>query len=270
MTRLPDERAREVIDLLDSYDQMIEDANASKRDLLQEVRAELAAHTKGEIGDEIAGLKACVATLRRRRSAPEKLAQAENRGEIAEAYLALYDRAARAPRATRTRESDDEGPGEQAGDEANAAEGNVFAPADAPESVTAGETATEFTNARPETPPAAQDRGAMVQGQDGSAATTVGITGGIVPVEAEQSVTSPEPGEGAATRIDPAPAPDGTAFTPKPGDLFLDPHHTVSSFMRSSICLRLGLDDDEFDAFRAEMIAGKSAPDAIYAVRAHP
>jgi hypothetical protein len=97
-----DARLQEVIDLLLSYDQMAKDANDAKRELLTDYRErDCAGLTKADCKVRVDALKAAATRIKKRLSAPEKLEQEEQRDELAEQYVEIYDRSSRAPRATR-------------------------------------------------------------------------------------------------------------------------------------------------------------------------
>jgi dGTP triphosphohydrolase len=98
MTSLPDQRAREVADLIDEYDQQIKDLQDGKRETFISVRAELEnmGLSRPNVAAEIAALKSAIAARRKRREAtPEQ----EEREHLTEEYLTIIE--ARAPRATR-------------------------------------------------------------------------------------------------------------------------------------------------------------------------
>jgi hypothetical protein len=97
-----DGRTQEIIDLLLSYDQMAKDANDAKRELLTDYRErDCAGLTKADRKLRVDALKAAATKIKKRLSAPEKLEQEDQRDELAEQFVEIYDRAARAPRATR-------------------------------------------------------------------------------------------------------------------------------------------------------------------------
>lgn len=107
MTRLPDERAREVADAIDAYDQQLADAQEGKRETFQTLRIELEnlGLEKAAVKAELDGLKRAIKLRQLRNSNPEKLDQVEAAEALAVEYLDRIEVSSRAPRATRTREA---------------------------------------------------------------------------------------------------------------------------------------------------------------------
>ncbi|MGA0595640.1 hypothetical protein [Enterovirga sp. CN4-39] len=106
MMGLSAERAREIADTVDAYDQQLADAQEGKRETFETLRNELAnaGMDKQAVKNVIAAFKRAIRVRQMRRSAPEKLSAEEEREALALEYLDLID-AARAPRATYAREA---------------------------------------------------------------------------------------------------------------------------------------------------------------------
>lgn len=107
MTRLTDERAREIADTIDAYDQQLADAQEGKRETFQTLRIELEnlGLDKTAVKTELDGLKRAIKLRQLRTRNPEKLDQVEAAEALAVEYLDRIDGASRAPRATYAREA---------------------------------------------------------------------------------------------------------------------------------------------------------------------
>jgi uncharacterized protein (UPF0335 family) len=99
MSAIPDDRAREIADAIDAYDQEIADLQSGKRDTYQSLREELEAQgiAKDRVKLEIDALKSAIA-IRRKRA--KDAAAVEEKDALTDVYLVALSNA---PRATHVR-----------------------------------------------------------------------------------------------------------------------------------------------------------------------
>ncbi|MBS7698587.1 hypothetical protein [Chelatococcus sp. YT9] len=229
MSAIPDDLAREVADLIDAYDQQIDDANSGKRDAFQRIREalETSGLRKAEIAIEMAAFKDAIKERRVRRQDPEKADALDQREASAAEYLDVIQsrtRSARHAREERQRRRTSESMADHKEFSAELAAAGLISPQAHAENVQiADAVAARYGNGpkntpQPAQPPSVQDEAEGNQGLDQAAQKAESVhslsagaaQAGSKKPDPSNFVTDTGEGEEALASVDPAPVPDAT------------------------------------------------------------